>query len=213
MSTYRNYLGEKKCCWLQENTSRGPVGLKGIEGDSGPSGLPGLTGPTGISGTKGAAVRGDSGPTGPLNTANKLQKISLFDDSTPDYNIADDYDSIILLPIGISPPSGIPLLAGNYAIQWSLSIPLGSSPPDSFVYLSFDSNSTGNIYNTNVYDDSNPCAMIIQGTNMTACGNEILNITEDDLIQCSVNFKATTSLTNFQCYFNVSINPNPLSIL
>jgi hypothetical protein len=209
MSTYRNYLGEKKCCLFQENTSRGPIGLKGIEGDSGPSGLPGLTGPTGISGTKGAAVRGDSGPTGPLNTANKLQKISLFsDDIISDYNIADVYDSIILIP-----PSGITLLAGNYAIQWSLSIPLGSSPPDSFVYLSFESTQTVNIYNTNVYDELNPCAMIIQGNNMTACGNEILNLTEDDLIQCSVNFKATTTLTNFQCYFNVSINPNPLSIL
>lgn len=57
MSTYTQYLGNKKCCDLRGLGSQGPTGATGPGGPIGPYGR---TGPTGATGAE-----GPTGPTGP----------------------------------------------------------------------------------------------------------------------------------------------------
>lgn len=210
MSTYAKYLEEKNCCRLNSNGIAGPKGPQGIPGEVGPAGFKGLTGPTGLTGTKGVGVRGETGSSGPMNTANKLQKIALsYNTPTVDYTSSPDYQDIITIPVSTS----ITLPVGKYSVQWSLAFS-STTPPDTFLYVTFESTITpANIYTTNVYNDVNPCAMIIEGNNLTACGNEILNITADDSVECVVYLKASANMTSIQPRFNISINTNPMNVL
>lgn len=209
MSTYAKYLEAKNCCRLNSNGIAGPIGPQGIPGEVGPAGFKGLTGPTGTIGVKGVGVRGETGASGPMNTANKLQKIALsYNTPTVNYT-SPDYQSIITIPAS----TNIALPAGNYSVQWSLAFS-STSPPATFMYITFESTITpSNIYTTNVYNDINPCAMIIEGNNLTACGNEILNITADDSVECVVYLKASANMISIQPRFNIIINTNPLNVL
>jgi len=63
MSTYTQYLGNKKCCDLK---GLGPKGPTGPTGPGGPIGPYGKTGPTGSPGSTGpTGSPGSTGPTGP----------------------------------------------------------------------------------------------------------------------------------------------------
>ena len=210
MSSYAKYLEARNCCKLQYNGSYGPVGPQGIPGEVGPTGLQGLTGSSGPTGVKGVGVRGETGASGPMNTANKLQKIALsYNTPTVDYTSSPDYQDIITIPAA----TGITLPAGNYSVQWSLAFSF-ISPPDTFLYITFESTITpANVYTTNVYNLDDPCGLIIEGNNLTACGNEILNITANDTVNCVVHLKALANMTTIQPRFNIIINPNPVVLL
>ncbi len=77
MSTYTQYLGNKKCCDLRglgpqgptgPTGAGGPIGPYGRTGPIGPIGPTGYTGPTGATGTGYTGPAGPTGPEGPSGT-------------------------------------------------------------------------------------------------------------------------------------------------
>jgi len=64
MSTYSQYLGNKKCCDLRGLGPQGPTGPTGAGGPIGPYGRTGPIGPTGYTGPTG--IIGPTGYTGPV---------------------------------------------------------------------------------------------------------------------------------------------------
>jgi len=121
MSSYKNYLGARRCCDLNSAGLAGPIGPQGIPGTRGSTGVTGYTGPQGPTGR---SCRGPTGPEGaksfiidhPLNLEKYLVHACLEGPEAGVYyrgkgEIANDESVTIQLPNYVSK------LASNFTIQ------------------------------------------------------------------------------------------------
>ena len=209
MSSSSKYLAAKKCCNSNIIGPLGSQGAQGLSGSQGIQGLPGHTGSPGPQGSRGIGQRGPQGPQGPPFGSNFLYKFTIDNSDNFTYNLEPEYQEIPLTNSTI-----MTLSSGTYSINWSFENYIELTPPQSYVYVSFEG-ATGT-YSTNVFTETNPCPLITNSSNNSyGSGSETFTIGENgDTIECKLNFRANSLINQtFDYRFNIQMNPNPVEVV
>ena len=201
-SNYRQYSATKYICNTSSG-SQGSQGQRGPEGATGPAGPQGLTGSQGAKGPTGACctgaqgaqgpqgaigpgggAQGPQGATGPAGSGvaiNATNSGSL----TLTSNFSSTADTFLI--------SGLPVSSTNYALSWGISEGSFFDTTNQFCITFFDG-TTLTEYQPIIYNKTNPCYLISNGTNTSGSGNDVINLTSG-LTSYTVNIYQTTAST------------------
>jgi hypothetical protein len=211
-SNYQAYSATKYIC--SKNTGsqgaqgdRGPIGATGPAGPQGHTGVQGAKGPTGAccvgaqgaQGPQGAVgpgggAQGPTGSTGPAGTG-YTSNITASSSSTT-LTLQNDFSA----PAATFAFGGLPS-PSNCALSWGIS-ELLDDPTNQFC-ITFSDGS--NEYPPVIYNKTNPCYLISNGTNTAGSGNDVI-ILNGLSTSYTVNIYQTSSLyPGSQPSFTVSV--------
>jgi len=179
MSGYSNYYFKNSCCDIKAKGVTGDAGEKGETGPIGPQGHRGETGPTGPVGPTGACCVGPTGPIGPIGPPGGLQGPTGPTGIGTIYNINGHFDATIYGPIGpvytTSSPNQFNLIAGTWAISWSIQENNSFTIYNSNFYLGFN-NGTTTLYPV-VFNDINYFYLNSSSSITCGTGNDVIALT------------------------------------
>ena len=201
-SNYRQYSATKYICNTSSG-SQGSQGQRGPEGATGPAGPQGLTGSQGAKGPTGACctgaqgaqgpqgaigpgggAQGPQGATGPAGSGVAINAIN-SGNLTLTSNFSSTADTFLI--------SGLPASSTNYALSWGISEGSFVDTTNQFCITFFDG-TTATEYQPIIYNKTNPCYLISNGTNTSGSGNDVINLTSG-LTSYTVNIYQTTAST------------------
>jgi hypothetical protein len=210
-ANYRQYSATKYICNTSSG-SQGPQGQRGPEGATGPAGPQGLTGSQGAKGPTGACCTGAQGAQGPQGaigpgggaqgaqgaqgpagsgvTINATNSGTLTLTATNDFSTPADTFIITGLPSSI-----------NYALSWGISEGGFSDTTNQFCITFFDGTTE---FQPIIYNTTNPCYLISNGTNTSGSGNDVVTLTSG-LASYTVNIYQTTSTLPLSSSYTVSV--------
>jgi hypothetical protein len=200
-ANYRQYSATKYIC----NTSsgaQGPQGQRGPEGATGPAGPQGLTGSQGAKGPTGACCTGAQGAQGPQGAigpgggAQGAQGAQGPAGSGITIN-ATNSGTLTLTNNFLTPAnntlsiSGLPVSSTNYALSWGISEGVFFDTTNQFCITFFDGTTE---YQPIIYNTTNPCYLISNGTNTSGSGNDVVTLNGIST-SYTVNIYQTTAST------------------
>lgn len=208
MSGYSTYYIKNTCCNIKEKGIAGDTGENGQTGPIGPQGKKGETGYHGPTGPTGACCVGPTGPIGPIGPPGGIQGPTGPAGIGTIVNINDSFTALIPGTIGLVHTTIIPnqfnLIAGTWAISWSVQENNSGTISNSKFYLGFNDGVNPSIYPV-VFNNSNKFYLNSSSTITCGTGNDVINTLSATTFNIEFYQGGGNNLTSITCYYSISL--------